>query len=106
LFPGLPPQATALIGSIASGVTKDIAAVHAALVQPWSNGQTEGQITKLKLVKRQMYGRAKIDLPLRGCHVPVDPGLRMVRQRCLPWITPAVCRDVYRRQCAMLCADR
>jgi transposase len=44
------------------GVTKDIAAVHAALVQPWSNGQTEGQITKLKLVKRQMYGRAKIDL--------------------------------------------
>jgi hypothetical protein len=47
-----------LIGSFASGVTKDIAAVHAALVQPWSNGQ----ITKLKLVKRQMYGRAKIDL--------------------------------------------
>jgi transposase len=30
--------------------------------QPWSNGQTEGQITKLKLVKRQMYGRANLDL--------------------------------------------
>jgi transposase len=29
---------------------------------PWSNGPTEGQITKLKLVKRQMYGRAKLDL--------------------------------------------
>ena len=29
---------------------------------PWSNGRTEGQITKLKLVKRQMYGRAGIDL--------------------------------------------
>ena len=29
---------------------------------PWSNGQIEAQITKLKLVKRQMYGRAKIDL--------------------------------------------
>ncbi|MEE3627388.1 hypothetical protein UCD39_25980 [Nitrospirillum sp. BR 11752] len=28
----------------------------------WSNGQTEGQITKLKLVKRQMYGRGKLDL--------------------------------------------
>ncbi len=27
-----------------------------------SNGQTEGQITKLKLVKRQMYGRGKLDL--------------------------------------------
>jgi transposase len=29
---------------------------------PWSNGQTEGQITRLKLIKRQMYGRAKQDL--------------------------------------------
>jgi transposase len=28
----------------------------------WSNGQTEGQVNKLKMVKRQMYGRAKIDL--------------------------------------------
>lgn len=40
----------------------DRAAVLAAITEPWSNGQTEGQITKLKLVKRQMYGRAKIDL--------------------------------------------
>lgn len=30
--------------------------------EPWSNGQTDGQITKLKLVKRQMYGRGKLDL--------------------------------------------
>jgi transposase len=36
--------------------------VKAAIIHSWSNGQTEGQITKLKLVKRQMYGRAKIDL--------------------------------------------
>jgi transposase len=35
---------------------------RAALKHPWSNGQTEGQITKLKLVKRQMYGRADLDL--------------------------------------------
>ena len=34
----------------------------AALTLAWSNGQTEGQITKLKLVKRQMYGRGKIDM--------------------------------------------
>jgi transposase len=38
------------------------AAVWAAIAEPWSNGQTEGQITKLKLVKRQMYGRGKLDL--------------------------------------------
>jgi transposase len=51
-----------LIASFATGIIKDKAAVSAAITEPWSNGQTEGQITKLKLVKRQMYGRAKIDL--------------------------------------------
>jgi len=51
-----------LVASFASGVAKDEAAVRAAITLPWSNGQTEGQITKLKLVKRQMYGRGKIDL--------------------------------------------
>jgi transposase len=53
---------TSLVSSFATGVLKDIAAVRAAITQPWSNGQVEAQITKLKLVKRQMYGRAKIDL--------------------------------------------
>jgi hypothetical protein len=43
-------------------IIRDKAAVRAAITEPWSNGQTEGQITKLKFVKRQMYGRAKIDL--------------------------------------------
>lgn len=51
-----------LVGSFAGGVEKDIDAVRNAIVSPWSNGQTEGQITRLKLIKRQMYGRAKLDL--------------------------------------------
>lgn len=51
-----------LVGSFASGVEKDIGAVRNAIISPWSNGQTEGQITRLKLIKRQMYGRAKLDL--------------------------------------------
>lgn len=51
-----------LLASFANGLSRDRAAVAAALVEPWSNGQTEGQITRLKLVKRQMYGRAKLDL--------------------------------------------
>ena len=51
-----------LVVSFANGVIKDKAAVSAAMTLPWSNGQTEGQITKLKLVKRQMYGREKLDL--------------------------------------------
>ena len=41
---------------------RDRAAVQTAITEPWSYGQTEGQITKLKLVKRQMYGRGKLDL--------------------------------------------
>ncbi|WP_188915473.1 transposase [Salinarimonas ramus] len=46
----------------ARGISKNLAAVRAAIANPWSNGQTEGQVNRLKLVKRQMYGRAKIDL--------------------------------------------
>ena len=37
-------------------------AVRAGLTLRWSNGQTEGQITRLKLLKRQAYGRANVDL--------------------------------------------
>ena len=48
--------------SFARGLRDDQPAVTADLSLPWSNGQTEGQITKLKLVKRQMYGRAKLNL--------------------------------------------
>ena len=51
-----------LMSSFAIGLAADYAAVASALTEPWSNGQTEGQITKLKLVKRQMYGRANLDL--------------------------------------------
>jgi transposase len=58
----LTDAAGSLVSSFAVGITKDRHAVAAALVQPWSNGQTEGQITRLKLIKRQMYGRAKLDL--------------------------------------------
>src|SRR3954453_5753890 len=41
---------------------QDEAAVGAALTMPWSSGQAEGQINKLKLIKRQMYGRASFNL--------------------------------------------
>ena len=53
---------TSLVVSFVNGVLRDKAAVVGAITSPWSNGQTEGQITKLKLVKRQMYGRGKRDL--------------------------------------------
>jgi transposase len=62
LEPWLERACASLVMSFANGVIKDKAAVSAAITTSWSNGQTEGQITKLKLVKRQMYGRAKLDL--------------------------------------------
>jgi transposase len=40
--------------------------VRAALEQPWSNGQREAQVNRLKVIKRVGYGRAKFDL-LRRC---------------------------------------
>lgn len=62
LEPWLERARSSLVASFANGIIKDQAAVSAAITSLWSNGQTEGQITKLKLVKRQMYGRGKLDL--------------------------------------------
>jgi len=50
------------IQTFAMGLRQDYAAVRAALETHWSNGQTEGQVNRLKFIKRQMYGRAKFDL--------------------------------------------
>lgn len=48
--------------TFAAGLQQDEAAVSAALILPYSSAQAEGQIHKLKLIKRQMYGRANFDL--------------------------------------------
>lgn len=48
--------------SFARGLRDDRRAIRAALSLPWSNGRTEGRITRLELVRRRMYGRAKPDL--------------------------------------------
>lgn len=50
------------LGRFATGLQRDLAAVTAGLSLPWSNGQVEGQINRLKLIKRTMYGRASFDL--------------------------------------------
>jgi transposase len=48
--------------SFAQGLKKDYDAVKAGLTLKWSNGQTEGQVHRLKLIKRQMYGRGDFKL--------------------------------------------
>ena len=48
--------------TLARGILQDFDAVKNALSLPWSNGQTEGQVNRLKFIKRQMFGRANFDL--------------------------------------------
>lgn len=50
------------LGGFAEGLGKDLAAVRAALETPWSTGPVEGQISRLKTIKRTMHGRAGFDL--------------------------------------------
>jgi transposase len=56
--------------SFVAGLGRDHAAVEEAFRSPWSNGQVEGQVHRLKLIKRQMYGRA---------------GFVLLRRRVLPF---------------------
>jgi transposase len=56
--PGSVPE----MATFARGLMQDYSAVQAAVALPWSNGQVEGQVNRLKLIKRQMYGRASFDL--------------------------------------------
>jgi transposase len=53
-------------------LTRDIEAVRHAIAEPWSNGPAEGQINRLKTLKRSMYGRAGIEL-LRARMLPLEP---------------------------------
>jgi transposase len=55
---------------------QDLGAVEGAIVEPWSNGPVEGHINRLKTLRRQMYGRAGVDL---------------LRARLLPLPNLAVC---------------
>jgi len=48
--------------SFVNGIRRDYAAVYTACSLPWSNGITEGHVNRLKFLKRQMFGRAHLDL--------------------------------------------
>ena len=73
LDPWLDRARASLVASFANGVVKDKAAVEAAIDLPWSHGQTEGQITKLKLVKRQMYAENSTSFR-RECSALINHG--------------------------------
>ena len=60
--PWLQSAKPTALACFAQHLCRDEAAVLSALRLPWSSGQVEGQVHRLKLIKRQMYGRAKFDL--------------------------------------------
>jgi transposase len=65
-LPGWAGQAEASdvpeLRSFAAGLRKDWPAVTAGLTLPWSSGAVEGHVNRIKMIKRQMYGRARPDL--------------------------------------------
>jgi transposase len=61
------------LAQFASTLRRDLAAVKLSITAPWSNGPVEGQINRLKAIKRQMYGRA---------------GFALLKARVLPWELP------------------
>jgi transposase len=67
--PALGPWLDAAVASdlaefreVARGMRRDLPAIAAALTEEWSSGPVEGQVTRIKLVKRLAYGRSKFDL--------------------------------------------
>ena len=62
----------------ASGLHRDLPAAIGGAETGWSNGQVEGQINRLKTIKRQMYGRAGLHSFGHG-YCPTSP--RQIRRR-------------------------
>ena len=65
LDPWLQRATTSVVEALqrfATGLYEDYEAVKAGVTLPWSSGPVEGHINRLKMLKRQMFGRARLDL--------------------------------------------
>jgi transposase len=65
LDPWLQRATTSAVDAVrrfATGLSEDYEAVKAGVTLPWSSGPVEGHINRLKMLKRQMFGRARLDL--------------------------------------------
>ena len=58
---------------LAKSFRRDLDAITAGLTLPWSTGPVEGHINRLKMIKRQMFGRAKLDLLAHRFLVTLPP---------------------------------
>ena len=68
-----------LIQHFEAQLQRDILAVEAAVTERWSNGPVEGQVNRLKTIKRQMYGRAGVEL-LRARLIPLSVDLTVLHR--------------------------
>jgi hypothetical protein len=65
LDPWIAEARASLLSSFAEGIAKSEAAVRAAITQPWSNGQTEGQVNRLKMTEGYLASGALVALMAR-----------------------------------------
>jgi transposase len=73
---------------LAKSFRRDAAAIKAGLTVPWSTGPVEGHINRLKMVKRQMFGRAKLDLlASRFLAAPLPPHHKEIRCKEIKTLT-------------------
>ena len=68
------------LAQFARTLQRDLEAVEQAITTRWSNGPVEGHINRLKMIKRQMYGRAGFEL-LKARVLPWEPGNR-IEEHC------------------------
>ena len=83
LDPWLQRATTSAVEAVrrfATGLSEDDEAVKAGVTLPWSSGPVEGHINRLKMLKRQMFGRARLDLlSRRFLLAPRDRRARVLR---------------------------
>ncbi len=84
LFAWIADASTGLLAFFARGMAAVRTAVAAAICDPWSNGQREGQITKLKLLRRRLYGRGNLDL-LRALLGAANFAMHEIRVTAQSW---------------------
>ena len=93
LDPWLARAATSALDAMrrfATGLRADYAAVKAGVTLPWSNGPVEGHINRLKMLKRQMFGRARLDLLSHRFVLAPRPQPTQAARPRAPAPTPAV----------------
>ena len=77
------------IQRFAAGLYEDYAAVKAGVTLPWSTGPVEGHINRLKMLKRQMFGRARLALLSRRFVRAPGRQQEPAQRRQAPYETPA-----------------